>query len=67
MVVLVAWIVIVTVAAITISRRPVSNCPGCTWEKYGRCGHPTASQVPELLEIQIGHYRCPWKEVIRRG
>ena len=67
MVLLVAWIVLITIAAIMISRRPVSNCPNCKWRKYNRCEHPTASQVPELPDIQVGRYRCPWQEVMRRG
>lgn len=67
MVLHVAWIALVILTAIMLSRRPIRNCQGCAWRTPGQCKHPTASQVPELLELQIGHYRCPWKEVIRRG
>lgn len=59
----IAWIALVILAAIMLSRRPVRNCQGCVWAKDGHCGHPTASQVPELLEIQLGMWRCPWREL----
>ena len=61
------WLPIVLIAAIILlARRPVSNCPGCAWAVDGQCGHPTASQVPEAAEIQMGAWRCPWRELAPR-
>lgn len=41
---------------------PVRNCPNCTWRIPGQCTHPQASQAPELLEIQMGMWWCPWRK-----
>lgn len=61
------WLSIVLIAAIILlARRPVSNCPGCAWAVDGQCGHPTASQAPEAAEIQMGAWRCPWRELAPR-
>ena len=61
------WLLIVLIVAIILlARRPVSNCPGCLWAVDGQCGHPTASQVPEAAEIQMGAWRCPWRELAPR-
>jgi DNA-directed RNA polymerase subunit RPC12/RpoP len=60
----VIWLGVVLIAAIVlINNRPVSNCPLCAWAIDGQCGHPTASQVPEAAEIQMGAWRCPWREL----
>ena len=58
-----AWIVLITIAAIMLSRRPVRNCQSCKWRMLEQCKHPTASRVPELSEIQVGMWRCPWREL----
>lgn len=61
------WLLIIPwVVIILLARRPVSNCPGCVWAVDGQCGHPTASQVPEAAEIQMGAWRCPWRELAPR-
>lgn len=58
------WLLIALIAVIILlNRRPVSNCPGCLWAVDG---HPTASQVPEAAEIQMGAWRCPWRELAPR-
>ncbi len=60
----IAWILLaIGVIAMLARRPPVRNCQGCVWAKDGHCGHLTASQVPELLEIQLGMWRCPWREL----
>ena len=64
MVLHVAWIALVILTAIMLSRRPIRNCQGCAWRTPGQCRHPTASQVPELPEIQMGMWRCPWREPV---
>ena len=62
------WLLIALIAVIILlNRRPVSNCPGCAWAVDGQCGHPTASQVPEAAEIQMGAWRCPWRELAPRS
>ena len=62
-----AWLSLALIVAIVLlNRRPVSNCPGCAWAVDGQCGHPTASQVPEAAEIQMGAWRCPWRELAPR-
>ena len=60
------WVIALVAAIILLNRRPVSNCPGCLWAVDGQCGHPTASQVPEAAEIQMGAWRCPWRELAPR-
>ncbi len=59
----IAWILLAIGVIAMLARRPVRNCQGCVWAKDGHCGHLTASQVPELLEIQLGMWRCPWREL----
>ena len=61
------WMLIILwIASALLNRRPVSNCPLCAWAVDGQCGHPTASQVPEAAEIQMGAWRCPWRELAPR-
>jgi len=60
----IAWILLAIGVIAMLARRPVRNCQGCVWAKDGHCGHPTASQVPELPEIQMGMWRCPWREPV---
>ncbi len=63
-----AWLSLALIVAIVLlNRRPVSNCPGCAWAVDGQCGHPVASQVPEAAEIQLGTWRCPWRELAPRN
>ncbi len=59
----IAWILLAIGVIAMLARRPVRNCHGCVWAIGGHCGHSTASQVPELVEIQTGMWRCPWREV----
>jgi hypothetical protein len=62
----IAWILLAIGVIAMLARRPVRNCQGCVWAKDGHCGHLTASQVPELLEIQLGMWRCPWRELANK-
>jgi hypothetical protein len=59
----IAWILLAIGVIAMLARRPVRNCQGCVWARDGCCDHPTASQVPELPEIQMGMWRCPWREL----
>lgn len=67
---IIAWIVVLAIGILTVLiteivvRVPVRNCPNCAWHTPGQCKHPTASQVPELPEIQMGMWRCPWREPV---
>lgn len=62
------WMLIILwIASTMLNRGPVSNCPGCAWAVDGQCGHPIASQVPEAAEIQMGMWRCPWRELAPRN
>jgi len=66
---IIAWIVVLAIGILTVLiteivvRVPVRNCPNCAWHTPGQCKHPTAAQVPELVEIQMGMWRCPWREL----
>ncbi len=60
---IIAWILLAIGVIAMLARHPVRNCQGCVWAIGGHCGHPTASQVPELVEIQLGMWRCPWREL----
>jgi hypothetical protein len=62
----IAWILLAIGVIAMLARRPVRNCQGCVWARDGCCDHPTASQVPELPEIQMGMWRCPWRELANK-
>lgn len=70
---IIAWIVVLAIGILTVLiteivvRVPVRNCPNCAWHTPGQCKHPTAAQVPELVEIQMGMWRCPWRELAPRN
>ena len=61
------WLVFIWATILLLTRIRVRNCPGCAWAVDGQCGHPTASQVPEAAEIQMGAWRCPWRELRGRS